>query len=346
MADLTLAEITLDQLPDRLLTLAPTEIRRVFPDPTLIHMPGGKGQPVFLSLLLHGNETTSFFVLQRLARWLRSHAQPRPLLIFVGNVHATEAGKRHLDGQPDFNRVWNGGNTPTHHLAQRVLDRIKAARPFAAIDIHNNTGTNPFYGCINALSPDFLHLGALFGPTLVYFRNPPSVITMALCDLCPAITVEAGKPGEAAGIERAFDLVLDTLHLQAFRTKGLERDVKVFHTVGRMEIEDSQRFGFSPSSDAPLLFPEAMDHWNFCPKQAGERFAQLSEAGQPLRVFNAAREDITARFFERRPDGIYLTRDITPSMITLDSTIIRDDCFGYLMEEVEIRDQHEIRAAI
>lgn len=346
MADLDLTEITLDHLPDSLLTLAPDQIRTVFPEPALISLPGGRGQPLFLSLLLHGNETTGFFVLQRLTRWLRKHPLPRPMLIFVGNVHATEAGKRHLDGQPDYNRIWNGGNTPEHRLAQRVLERVADAKPFAAIDIHNNTGTNPLYGCINALSAEFLHLGSLFGPTLVYFRNPPSVISMALADICPAVTVEAGKPADPDGIERAFDLVLDALHLQAFRKQGLERKITVFRTVGRMEIDAEQRFGFSPSSDAPLLFPEAMDHWNFCPKQAGVRFAELSDKGLPLRVFNAAREDITGRFFERRGNAIYLVRDVTPSMITLDPDIIRDDCFGYLMEEIALGDQQEMRAAI
>lgn len=346
MADLSLPLRVVERLPDALLTLAPADIRQVFPETTLITLDGGRGAPLVISTLLHGNETTSFFVLQRLTRWLRSHPLPRPVIILVGNVRAAEAGKRHLDGRPDYNRIWDGGTTAEHALARQILARIKAANPYAAIDIHNTTGTNPHYACINTLTPDVLHLASLFGPTVVYFRNPASVISMALSQLCPSVTIEAGKPGDPAGIERAFDLVLDVLHLRQFRTAGLERDISVYHTIGRVEIAAAQRFGFSPSSDAPLLFPEAMDHWNFCPKQAGVRWARFTGDGQPVRVFNAGRDDITDAFFERRPDGIYLSRDIIPSMISLDPQIIRDDCFGYLMEEMSLPDQQDTRRTI
>ena len=58
----------LGHLPKELLTIGPREIQRVSPRPTLISVPGKRSPPLFLSLLLHGNETTSFFVLQALAR--------------------------------------------------------------------------------------------------------------------------------------------------------------------------------------------------------------------------------------------------------------------------------------
>jgi len=331
MADLALDQLELDALPDALLTLSPRDIRQVFPNPTLIRIPGGTGAPLFVSVVLHGNEVTGFIVLQRLARWLRAHRLPRPLMILVGNVLAVEAGKRHLDGQADFNRIWKGGDGPEHALAREVLKQVKAAQPIAAIDIHNNTGTNPHYACVNALDPASLHLASLFSPTLVYFRNPDTVLSLALSEICPATTIEAGKPGDPTGVERAFDFVLDALHLSAFRAAGCEPHVKIFETAARVEIEATARFGFSPSSDAPLLFPAEMDRWNFSEKPAGTRWAACETDRFPLRAVNATGADLTSDFFEMRPDGIYLTRDVTPSMITLDTGIIRDDCFGYLM---------------
>lgn len=333
-------------IPDAILRLSSREVRQVFPEPCLIEVEGESSQTVFLSVLLHGNETTGFSVLQRLARWLRDHRLPRTLLIFVGNVRAAEAGLRHLTDQPDFNRIWNGGSTREHAIAQSVLAELRTRNLFAAIDIHNNTGRNPLYGCINSLAPEFLHLASLFSPTLVYFRNPPSVISMALCELCPAVTVEAGRPGEPTGIERAFDLVHDTLHLSRFRTSGHDRELTVYRTVGRMEIEPGWRIGFSASSDAPLRFPAEMDSWNFSPKQAGTRWAEIARAGRPVRVFDAQRQDLTDRFFTYEQGVLYLSRDATPSMITLDTTIIQDDCFGYLMEEIDLTAQQGIRAAI
>ena len=52
--------------------------------------------------------------------------------------------------------------------------------------------------------------------------------------------------------------------------------------------------------------------------------------------------DTVAEFGEHEPvlrfvDGrIELTRTLTPSMITLDRRIIREDCWGYLMEDMAL----------
>ena len=333
---MTLPLLEMNAFPDGLLGLAPTQVRRVFPEPTLLHLAGRAGQPVFLSCLLHGNETTGFLVLQRLARWMRSHELPRSMIIFIGNVHAAEAGRRHLDHQPDFNRIWNEGATAEHALARSVLDRVTQARPFAAIDIHNNSGTNPHYACINRLTPPWLHLASLFSPTVVYFRNPPSVISMAVSDVCPVVTIEAGKPGEAAGVEAAFNLVLDLLHLHELRSAGLERPLRVFHTVGRIEIEAGVRFAFSDTSDVHLVFPGDMDHWNFTRRDAGSHWARLANPDWlPLRVTDEQGRDLTERFFRIEGDRIILTEAMTPSMISLSLDIVASDCLGYLMESID-----------
>jgi len=39
---------------------------------------------------------------------------------------------------------------------------------FASVDIHNNTGLNPHYGCVTALRHASLHLAAMFSRTVVY----------------------------------------------------------------------------------------------------------------------------------------------------------------------------------
>ena len=333
---MTFTLLEMHDFPEGFLELGPRQVRRAFPEPTLLQLPGRAGAPVFLSCLLHGNETSSFLVLQRLARWMRTHTLPRPLMVFIGNVHAAEAGLRHLDHQPDFNRIWNGGDTPEHALADCVLDRVRQAQPFAAIDIHNNTGTNPHYACINRLTPPWLHLASLFGPTVVYFRNPPSVIAIALTETCPAVTIEAGKPGEPTGVEQAFNLVLDTLHMHALRSTGLERPLRVFHTVGRVELEPGTRFAFSDTSDAQIVFPPDMDHWNFTLRAAGSHWARLASPDRlPLRVLDDQGRDLTARFFRIEANQVLLNEAMTPSMISLTPEIVASDCLGYLMESID-----------
>jgi succinylglutamate desuccinylase len=346
MARVKLPLDIIDAIPAKILTLAPRDIRQVFSEPTLIRLAGQRGAPLVVTCLLHGNETSALQVLQRLKRWIDTHGLPRPMLIFVGNVHAAEAGLRQLAGQSDFNRIWSGGDTPEHELAERVMAEIRSVKPFAAIDIHNNTGSNPIYGCINRLEPEFVHLASLFSPTIVYFESPDTVISIALSKICPSLTIEAGKPGEAHGIERAFDLVVDALHLQKFRDHGTERDVAVHQTVGRMVIEQGTRFSFSSTSDATLALPPSMERWNFCPKPKGTIWAWINGTQiSPLRVLGLGDADITDQYFHLDQGVLKLKRPITPSMITPDTQIIRSDCLGYLMEPVELPERDFPRRA-
>ena len=59
-------------------------------------------------MLLHGNEDTGLKAIQSLLADYRGRALPRALSLFVGNVQAAAQGQRHLEGQPDYNRVWPG----------------------------------------------------------------------------------------------------------------------------------------------------------------------------------------------------------------------------------------------
>lgn len=62
-------------------------------------------EPLFVSMLLHGNETTGLLAVQRLLDKYRDQPLPRALSVFVGNVEAARLGLRRLEGQPDYNRI-------------------------------------------------------------------------------------------------------------------------------------------------------------------------------------------------------------------------------------------------
>ena len=50
----------LEKLPENLLNKEAHELVNVLAGPTLIHLPGENIQPLFISVLLHGNETTGW----------------------------------------------------------------------------------------------------------------------------------------------------------------------------------------------------------------------------------------------------------------------------------------------
>ena len=189
-------------LPEGLLDLESRQLANVLKGPTLLHLEGRRDETLFVSVLLHGNEPTGWEAIRRLLKEYDAGGGdkplPRNLSLFIGNVQAAQSGLRRLDGQPDYNRVWPGGeqtDTPEGAMIQLVVDTMTQRNLFASIDIHNNTGINPHYGCINVVDNRFLRLALLFSRLVIYFIRPAGVQSLAMARHCPAVTIEAGKVG-------------------------------------------------------------------------------------------------------------------------------------------------------
>ena len=190
-----------NQLPDLLINAHPSELVPILRGPSLIHIEGQKKEPIFITTLLHGNETTGFYALQRLLKKYNDNL-PRSVSIFIGNILSAEKGVRHLPNQIDYNRIWNGGTRPENKIAHSVIQKMKERRPFASIDIHNNTGENPFYACVNSIETHHLSLAQKFSDLIVYFIEPHEVQSMAFSKFCPSIALECGLPGKEEGIKK------------------------------------------------------------------------------------------------------------------------------------------------
>ncbi len=318
-------------------------IHRLVPEPTLIHLEGEKKQPLFVSVLLHGNEDTGFFALQKVLQKYRDRPLPRSLSIFIGNIEAARQGLRRLDGQPDYNRVWPGTDHPEcdeTRLMQQVVDAVAARKPFASIDMHNNTGKNPHYGCINYLDNRFQQLAVLFSRTVVYFQTPRGVQSMAMAQYCPAITVECGKPHLPHGVAHAFDFLDTVLHLEVIQDEPVHhQDIDIFHTVARVTIPDEVSFSFGDNG-ADIIFDPAIDNLNFSELPIGAELARVRAGSKAtLQVWNDEGEEVGAEYLARVEDKIVLTTPVMPSMLTLDKKVIRQDCLCYLMERIDPDDE-------
>ena len=330
----------IDEIPEGFFDIGDVKaIATVMPVATLMHLDGQNPAPLFVTVLLHGNEDTGFLAVQALLRKYVTRPLPRTLTVFFGNIDAAMAGLRRLEGQPDYNRVWPGGEALQSAEAAMMAEvtRIMADRqPFASVDIHNNTGKNPHYGCINRLEPDFLYLASLFGRNIVYFETPKGVQSMALSAYCPAITVECGKPGVAQGTEHAAAYLDTLLHLEDLSNHHHIKpaDINVFHTVCRVSIPEDVTFSFSDAG-ADLQLLAALENDNFSELPAGTLFARVAvDCGAG---FDAIDDDNNARadeYFECENGEIRLRKPMMPSMITRDERIIRQDCFCYLMERL------------
>ncbi len=73
-----------ESVPDGLLEADPTQLAELLGGPSLIHLPGRRKQPLFISVLLHGNETTGWLALQALLKRHCERELPRALSFFYG----------------------------------------------------------------------------------------------------------------------------------------------------------------------------------------------------------------------------------------------------------------------
>lgn len=330
----------LDHIPDGFFDATAETLHEVLPGPTLIHLKGQREPEVFTAVLQHGNEPAGFYAIQRVLRKTRYGGGdlelPRSLSLFVSNVQAAAKGLRHLPGQPDFNRIWPGGNgqeTPEHTIMAGVTKIMKERKPFASVDIHSTTGLNPHYACINCLDARSLHLASFFSRTVVFFRLPKGVQSLTFCQFCPAVTLECGRVGDKTGVEHAEDYLWALLRMSDFPGHDVaQHDVNLYRTVGRVTLKEGITFGFK-EGPVDIRFVDHLDHLNFTELPEGTVLGRVGhENGPLLEVLDEDGHDITGNYFMVE-GGLLKTRaQVMPSMLTLDESIIENDCLCYVME--------------
>ena len=306
--------------------------------PTLIHLHGRRAEPLFVSILLHGNEVTGLSAIQQVLARYQTKPLPRSLSLFVGNLLAAREGMRRLDSQPDYNRVWPGckpQGLPEESMMAQVVDAMRLRQVFASIDIHNNTGSNPHYACVNRLDQRCFHLATLFSRIVLYFVRPTGVQAMAFGELCPAVTVECGKAGSGASDDHAAAFVEAALHLDHFPHHPVaRRDLDLYHTVALVKVPESIRFTFGQAG-ADLVFEPDIDRLNFTDLGEGTCFGRVaSGCALPLQAVADDGRDVAAQFFEVREGELVTRQAIMPAMLTCNEPAIRQDCLCYLMERM------------
>lgn len=308
--------------------------------PALLRLPGRGSGPRpgrLLSCLLHGNEDSGYRAVLDLLR-------SRPVLaddlwVLIGNVRAaTEDGwfaHRHLDDQEDFNRVW-GLDEPTTRMrrcADAVLAELVAeARLVATVDLHNNTGLNPYYAVVPEPSPQALHLAAVCADTALLWPMAAHTLMEALIGTCPAVALEAGlpfTPANTAYVRDRLDAILTTPAGATGRRPGQTLGIDVRITV-RPEI--AMAVGGPVTDDVDLVLTPGLEAHNFGTLVADTELGRVPEgAPMPLRATTASGDDVTAAHLAVTDDGtVMLTDSATPVMWTADPRQIRRDCLGYL----------------
>jgi succinylglutamate desuccinylase len=328
----------LDTLPERFLDTPAANCTACCCGPTLIHLPGRRTPPLFVSVLLHGNEDTGVVALQSVLRAYGQRPLPRALSILVGNVAAARDGLRRLDINPTTTASGQGAEhmpASPEHAAMSEVHRSGCRR--AACSPASIFTTTPASIRTTAWSTDsnqaVLHLALLFSRTVVWFRGLPGTQTTAFSPLCPSLTIECGKPGKAANEAHVARFIEACLHLAQFpfarraraghRSLSHRRDgagagcgvVRLRRRAGRYRLRSAAR-----SHELPAARP-------------GTVFGR-TRLPLPLDVQDESGRDVAAEFFACGDGTIRLRRASMPAMLTLDERVVRQDCLCYLMERL------------
>ncbi len=327
----------LTQIPEGLLSRSASELHEVLTGPTLIHLPGERPELLHVSVLLHGNETTGWLAVREILQDFGDTPLPRALSLFIGNVAAAASAQRVLDGQQDYNRVWDGaGDSPEHQMTREVVAEVSARAPIASIDIHNTSGPNPHYACISTMERAHLDLARRFSSMMIYLQAPNGLHSMAFSQFCPAITVECGLPGSAEGIAHVRDYLLQCLREGMPKASATSsEELEIYRTKARVRIPHGMRFSFQDAEAECRVYPELVEQ-NFQRLAEGTKFGVWGQPRTPrLDVEGEDGQDLYDVYFENRGQEMLVRRPFFLSMLTLREDIVAQDCLCYLLEPME-----------
>ncbi len=337
MQNFTLQEF--DDIPTGLLSADAGDLVSLLGGPSLINIAGAPGRPpLFVSSMLHGDEITGLLAMQQLLSYFSGRELPRPIYWFIGNVAAAASGQRRLAEQTDYNRIWAADcDVPEAAIARAVLQRLEEVPPFAAVDIHNNSGRNPAFACVNRLTPEFVGLAGLFSDTIIHFTRPKGVCSLACAEIAPSVTLECGQPCEPEPLRRTVEYLKQLLVLDELPTaKQLNSRPKVLETVATIRVKPGVSFDFAGEGGSELSFRADLESLNFTESAAGTKWADSSSLEPAVQVEGIDGRDVTAHYFEQRGRQLVQNRDEIPAMLSSSPQAVRQDCLGYFMEALSL----------
>ncbi len=314
-----------------------SDLSSVLEGPTLFDLRTPNTPPIFVSVLLHGNEISGWDALRSLLKdQIRSGAMAS-MYVLIGNVLAASQCVRALDEQPDFNRIWDGKHTSESNWTLEVIEEVASGKPWFALDIHNNTCPNPHHSVITDMNPATLSVAREFSDIAMFATQPPGVLSRRCSEFCTAITIEVGTPWDRESTIRAKEF-LTTLTSRGHLPATSGDDLLIYRNNIRVVIENAHD---KKEWQVPRFTP-SLNQWNFKTLAKGTEIARVKPGGGRLVAHDDHMHDVTNDYLEYNGDEVVLARNVIMSMYTEDPRIALQDCVCYFLEPWESNDQEQI----
>jgi hypothetical protein len=310
--------------------------------PAWIRVPGReRSRTRAVATLIHGNEPSG---LRAVHGWLRSGAVPAvDSVFFVGEVEAALIppgfAQRVLPGRADLNRCFLPPYVGEEGaLAAELIERLRAARPEALIDLHNNSGHNPAYGVGLSTDAPLLALTALFGRRYVHSDLRLGALVEATHDEFPSLTVECGRAGDplADAVARSgLDQYLSAP--RALEPQSPRPALDVLEAPVRVTLRPGVRVAFAdaPRPDVDLTVARDIDRHNFELVPPGSLLGWVTAGVWPVTARDASGIDIARELFEVCEGVLRARRSLIPIMMTTHAGAAESDCLFYTVQRAD-----------
>ncbi len=329
----------------------PEEFLERLAGPTWLVIPGrDRTRARAFVTLLHGNEPSG---VRALHAWLRAGDRPAvDLVAFIGSVQTAltlpHFSHRSLPGHRDLNRCFRAPFVGAEgRLANEVLERLRALRPEALIDLHNTSGASPAYGVTTRADAAQAALTSLFARQLILTRIRLGAIMEALENDWPTVTIECGgvrnTHSDAVALEGLTEYAAADPLFAADRTQPLTLLRDPIRVQLRKGAQVAYASGVVPEMD--LTLDANIDERCFAVLPPGEVLGWLGPAGtDALEAIDAQGQERSGELFAARNGRLIALRPLQLLMATTDPRIALADCLFYVvLPEKDALDEEESR---
>ena len=323
------------EIDPEILELPATKLVERFAGPVVFDLSNSSAPPLFVSVLLHGNETSGWNAVRSFLSERIKHSQRIPsLVLLVGNVHAAARAMRSLDNQVDFNRIWDKGESDEQLWAEEVFNYVKQKRPQFALDLHNFSGPNPHHSVITDGRSATLDAAIAFSPLAIFAQLPKGILTRKFSELCTSLTLELGMPEDPESEARA-EHYLNSLTNGAISNNAKSKELRVLRNKIRVVVDQTN--GYSTPDLEPILHPN-FAQFAFETVEAGTVMARIKKPTSRLRAIASDSSDVSQEYLQHDEarGEISLRKNVIISMYTRDSLIAIQDCVCYFLEPLEL----------
>ncbi|HEX2659244.1 MAG TPA: succinylglutamate desuccinylase/aspartoacylase family protein [Polyangia bacterium] len=329
----------LDLAPD------PDEALRALSGPTIFHLPGrDRSRARVVVGSLHGNEPSGWRAVHHV---LRAGETPAvDAWFFVGAVDAARVApcwsRRMLPGRRDLNRCFRPPfDDADGAIALEALSRLRAVRPEAALDLHNNSGHNPAYAIGQSRDPLRLSLASLFSHRYVTSRFSLGTFMEAFDETAPTVTIECGRGGDLAADAVAVAGLMRFLSLERLEPAFVsQQPMTLLIDPVRVRTRPGVTLAFADAGyqaragTVDVVLDREIDRHNFQTLPAGTRLGWLRDATPwPLIAVDQDGEDVSRELFHAVDGALETRTSIVPIMMTTDAASALGDCLFYAVHQ-------------